>query len=168
MKEGVRKMETTKNVQTNQTKQVIFTLGDEEFGLDIMLVNAIEKYTDLIPIPNAPAYIRGIINLRGEVIPVFSLRRKFGLPEKEMDDNTKLIITKSNSIYLAYEVDAVKEILEIPAEEISETPAIIKSIHTSYIQCVANINGRMILLLNHNGILSSKEQENIQSLMANQ
>ncbi|MGB8452254.1 MAG: chemotaxis protein CheW [Anaerocolumna sp.] len=161
-------METVENVQTNQIKQVIFTLGGEEFGLDIMLVNAIEKYTDLIPIPNAPSYIRGIINLRGEVIPVFSLRRKFGLAEKKMDDNTKLIITKSNDIFLAYEVDAVKEILEISAENISETPAIVKSLHTSYIQCVANINGRMILLLNHNGILSVKEQESIQSLMAEQ
>lgn len=161
-------METKKSVQTNQTKQVIFTLGDEEFGLDIMLVNAIEKYTDLIPIPNAPSYIRGIINLRGDVIPVFSLRRKFGLAEKEMDDNTKLIITKSNDIFLAYEVDAVKEILEIPVENISETPAIVKSIQTSYIQSVANINGRMILLLNHNGILSTKEQESIQSIMSNQ
>lgn len=161
-------METKTNAQTKQTKQVIFTLGEEEYGLDIMLVNAIEKYTDFVPIPNAPSYIRGIINLRGEVIPVFSLRRKFGLAEKEMDDNTKLIITKSNDIFLAYEVDAVKEILEIPAENISETPAIVKSIQTSYIQCVANINGRMILLLNHNGILSLKEQESIQSLMANQ
>ncbi|WMJ85767.1 chemotaxis protein CheW [Anaerocolumna sp. MB42-C2] len=161
-------MEITKNVQKYQTKQVIFTLGDEEFGLDIMIVNAIEKYTDLIPIPNAPSYIRGIINLRGDVIPVFSLRRKFGLADKEMDDNTKLIITKSNDIFLAYEVDAVKEILEISAENIIETPAIVKTIHTSYIKCVANINGRMILLLDHNGILSSKEQENIQSIMANQ
>lgn len=157
-------MDTMKNVKTNQTKQVIFTLGGEEFGLDIMLVNAIEKYTDFTPIPNAPSYIRGIINLRGEVIPVFSLRTKFGLADKEMDDNTKLIITKSNGIFLAYEVDMVKEILEIPAENISDTPVIVKSIQTSYIQCVANINGRMILLLNHDGILSVKEQESIQNL----
>ncbi len=161
-------METKTSVQTNQTKQVIFTLGDEEFGLDIMIVNAIEKYTELIPIPNAPSYIRGIINLRGDVIPVYSLRRKFGLAEKETDDNTKLIITRSNGIYLAYEVDAVKEILEIPAENISETPAIVKSLETSYIKNVANINGRMVLLLDHNGILSTKEQENIQSLLEDQ
>ncbi len=159
------KMETKKNVKINQTKHVIFTLDDEEFGLDIMLVNAIEKYTDLIPISNAPSYIRGIINLRGGVIPVFSLRKKFGLAEKETDDDTKLIITKSNDILLAYEVDAVKEILVIPAESVGEAPAIVKSIHTSYIRCVASINSRMIILLNHDKILSLKEQENIQNLM---
>ncbi|BCJ96627.1 chemotaxis protein CheW [Anaerocolumna cellulosilytica] len=161
-------METQKNFTKEQTKQVIFTLGEEEFGLDIMLVNAIEKYTDLVHVPNAPTYIRGIMNLRGDVIPVYSLRKKFGLSEKSADDNTKLIITKSNDILMAYEVDAVKEIIEIPAESLSETPAIVKSVNTAYIQCVANVNGRMILLLNHNGILSSQEQENIEAIMQEQ
>jgi purine-binding chemotaxis protein CheW len=159
-------METKIAMQTNQTKQVIFTLGEEEYGLDIMLVNAIEKYTDLVHVPNAPSCIRGIMNLRGDVIPVFSLRRKFGLADKEMDDNTKLIVTKSNDILMAYEVDAVKEILEIPSQNISDTPAIVKSMNTAYIKCVANMDGRMVLLLNHDGILSSKEQEKIEGIMA--
>lgn len=153
---------------TDQLKQVIFTLAGEEFGLDILLVNAIEKYTDLVRIPNAPSFIRGIINLRGDVIPVYNLRKKFGLPDKEIDDNSKLIVTKSNNILMAYEVDAVKEIIEIPSNSISETPAIVKSIDTAYIRCVANMNGRMILLLDHDGILSSNEQEHIESLMAGQ
>ena len=152
--------------QSLQTKQVIFTLDGEEFGFDIMIVNAIEKYTDLIPVPNAPSYIRGIMNLRGDVIPIFSLRKKFNLQEKEIDEDTKLIITKSNGVLMAFEVDGVKEIIEIPTNSISETPAIVKSLDTTYIQSVANLNGRMILLLNHNGILTSKEQEKIESLVS--
>jgi len=151
--------------QSLKTKQVIFTLDGEEFGFDIMVVNAIEKYTDLIQVPNAPSYIRGIMNLRGDVIPVYSLRKKFNLQEKAIDENTKLIITKSNGVLMAFEVDGVKEIIEIPTGSISETPTIVKSLDTSYIQSVANLNGRMILLLNHNGILSSKEQEKIESLI---
>ncbi|MFV0343667.1 MAG: chemotaxis protein CheW [Anaerocolumna sp.] len=151
--------------QMLQTKQVIFTLDGEEFGFDIMIVNAIEKYTNLIPVPNAPSYIRGIMNLRGDVIPVYSLRKKFNLPEKAYDENTKLIITKSNGVLMAFEVDGVKEIMEIPAGNISETPLIVKSLDTSYIQSVANLNGRMILLLDHNGILTEKEQEKIVSLI---
>lgn len=154
--------------QSLQTKQVIFTLDGEEFGFDIMIVNAIEKYTDLIPVPNAPSYIRGIMNLRGDVIPIFSLRKKFNLQEKPIDEDTKLIITKSNGVLMAFEVDGVKEIIEIPAESITETPTIVMSLDTSYIQSVANLNGRMILLLNHNGILSSKEQEKIESLISTQ
>lgn len=164
-------MEMKQTVQTKQTKltkQVIFTLGDEEYGLDIMLVNAIEKYTDMVKIPNAPSYISGIINLRGDVIPVFSLRRKFGLPDKTIDENSKMIITKSNGILMAYEVDAVKEIMEIPSEELNETPVIVKNKNTAYIKCVANISGRMILLLDHDGILSLNEKESIEDLLNNQ
>ena len=164
-------METKQEKQTNQksqTKQVIFALGNEEYGLDIMLVNAIEKYTDMVKIPNAPSYISGIINLRGDVIPVFSLRSKFGLPDKEKDGDSKLIVTKSKGILLAYEVDVVKEIIEIPSENLIETPVIVKNKNTGYIKCVANINGRMILLLDHDGIISAKEKESIESLMSDQ
>jgi purine-binding chemotaxis protein CheW len=164
-------IQTKQEVQkknTDQLKQVIFTLGEEEYGLDIMLVNAIEKYSDMVRVPNAPTFIQGIINIRGEVIPVYSLRKKFGLPERETDENSKLIITKSNDIMMAFAVDSVNEILEIPAEKLNDTPMIVKSNSTAYIKCVANINGRMILLLDHNGILSSNEQESIESLMSNQ
>ncbi len=161
-------MEIMSAVQGKQTKQVIFKLGDEEYGLDIMLVNAIEKYVDLVRIPNAPTYIRGIINLRGDIIPVFNLRKKFGLPERELDDNTKLIITKSHNILMAYEVDEVKEILEIPASNISETPIIVKGPDTAYMKAVANINGRMLVLLDHDGIISEAEKLRIESFIANQ
>jgi len=155
-------------IKSAQTKQVIFALGNEEYGLDIMIVNAIEKYTDIVRVPNGPECIKGIINLRGDVIPVYSLRKKFGLEEKAIDENTKLVITKSNNIMMAYEVDAVKEIIEIPDESISETPVIVKSRNTTYIKSIANLNGRMIILLDHNGILTDKEQENIELLMENQ
>lgn len=158
-------MEISQALKSKQIKQVIFTLGNEEYGLDIGLVNAIEKYTDIVRIPNAPSYIRGIINLRGDVIPVFSLRKKFGMPDKAVDAEAKLIITKSNGILIAYEVDSVKEIIELSPETISETPVLIRSSNTTYIQNVANINGRMILLLNHNGILSDVEQEKIGTLL---
>lgn len=155
-------------IKSVQTKQVIFALGNEEYGMDIMIVNAIEKNTDIVRVPNGPEYIKGIINLRGDVIPVYSLRKKFGLEEKVIDENTKLVITKSNNIMMAYEVDAVKEIIEIPDESITETPIIVKSKNTTYIKNIANINGRMIILLDHNGILSDNEQENIELLMESQ
>lgn len=161
-------METKSTVQGKQTKQVIFKLGNEEYGLDIMLVNAIEKYVDLVRIPNAPSYIQGIISLRGEIIPVFSLRKKFGLPEKEVDSNTKLIVMKSHDILMAYEVDEVKEILEISLSDISETPTIVKGPDTAYMKAVANINGRMLVLLDHNGIVSENEKAHIESFIANQ
>lgn len=147
------------------TKQVIFSLGGEEYGLDIMLVNAIEKFINIVNVPNSPECIKGIINLRGDVIPVYSLRRKFGLPEVEVTDNTKLIVTKSKGVLLAYEVDEVKEIVEISASQISETPAIVRNDNTAYIGSVANLSGRMIILLNHDGIITNAEKISIQNMV---
>ena len=146
------------------TKQVIFNVGDEEYGLDIMLVNAIEKYTNIVKIPNSPECIKGIINLRGDVIPVYSLRRKFGLPEIQVTESTKLIVTKSKGVLLAYEVDQVKEIVEITASQVNDTPTIVRSVDTAYIGAVANISGRMILLLDHNGIITNAEKDSIQNM----
>lgn len=147
------------------TKQVIFSVGGEEYGLDIMLVNGIEKYTSIMKVPNSPECIKGIINLRRDVIPVYSLRRKFGLPEVPATENTKLIVTKSQGVLLAYEVDEVKEIVEINGGQISETPTIVRNDQTTYIGAVANISGRMIILLNHDGVITSAEKASIQNMV---
>lgn len=148
-----------------ETKQVIFKLDNEEYGLDIMNVNAIEKYTNVVRVPNASKFIQGIINLRGDVIPVYSLRIKFGLQPKEPDEETKLIITKSKGMLIAFEVDSVAEILEINQEDISEAPMIVKTVDTSYINQVAHIEGRMIILLDLGEILSENEKNNIEKIL---
>lgn len=150
-----------------EAKHVIFKLEGEEYGLDIMYVNAIEKYTNIIPVPNAPDCIEGIINLRGDVIPVYSLRAKFRLPKKQVDDNTKLIISKMDDILIAFQVDSVQEITELSEENINEIPRILKTVNTAYIGQVANIDGRMIILMNLKGILSDSEQKNIEEILNN-
>ncbi|BCN29657.1 chemotaxis protein CheW [Anaeromicropila herbilytica] len=149
----------------NETKQVIFKLDDEEYGLDIMNVNAIEKYTNIVRVPNASKFIQGIINLRGDVIPVYSLRTKFGLQSKKTNEDTKLIITKSNEMLIAFEVDSVAEILEIENENISAAPSIVKSVDTAYIDKVANLEGRMIILLDLGRILSDSEKDSIEKML---
>ena len=147
------------------TKQVIFNVGDEEYGLDIMLVNAIEKFTSIVRVPNSPDCVKGIINLRGEVIPVYSLRKKFGLPEVQASEKTKLIVTKSKGLTLAYEVDEVKEIVEISGTQLNETPAIVRNENTGYMGAVANLSGRMIILLNHDGIITNAEKSSIENMV---
>lgn len=153
---------------SNYSKNVVFTIANEEYGFDILLINAIEKYSDIVRIPNAPSFIRGIINLRDEVVPVYSLREKFNLPLKEIDEHSKLIVTKFNDILVAFEVDEVKGIVEIPKNDVNETPELLKSSNTSYIQCVANVKGKMVLLLNYAGILSEQEQRQVETFIANQ
>ena len=149
------------------TKQVIFKLGEEEYGFDIMLVNAIETYTGVVPVPNAPENILGILNLRGDVIPVFSLRAKFGLP-KQASNESQLIVTKTKGMLVGFQVDSVHEIAEIQGKQISEVPLIVKSERTSYANAVANINGRMVILLDHDGILSDTEHHSITTLVDKQ
>ena len=147
------------------TKQVIFRVGKEEYGLDILLVNGIEKYINIVSVPNAPECIKGIINLRGDVIPVYSLRRKFGLEEAEITDNTKLIVTRSKGVLMAYEVDEVREIVEISKSQISTVPSIVYNEKTAYMGAVANFDGRLVMLLNHDGIISDQEKVHIQNMV---
>ncbi|MDF2541221.1 MAG: Chemotaxis protein CheW [Herbinix sp.] len=150
------------------TKHVIFQLGNEKYGLDIMAVNSIEKYGDVMKVSDAPANMNGIIHLRGEDIPVYSLRRKFALEEKEPDEETKLIIIQSNGIRMAYEVDKMQEITDTESDQINDTPSIVKNKDTAYIKSVANVNGHLIILLDQNGILSSDEQEQIKEVLEQQ
>lgn len=148
--------------------QVIFKLGKDEYGIEIMYVNAIEKYTNIIPVPNAPSYIDGIINLRGDVIPVYSLRSKFHLDKNMVQDDTNLIVAKSNGLLIAFQVDSVEEIVDIEGKDINDPPLIIMTEDTKYIDKIASIRGRMIILLNLDGILSNKEQANLEEILSAQ
>lgn len=145
------------------TKQAIFMLGDHEYGLDIMEVNIIEKFMPIEPVANFPTNLKGIIRLRGDIIPVYSLRRKFGLEDVEQNEDTRFIITTSNGILIAYEVDKMSEIALFEEEQLFDTPSIIKAKDTSYIKMVASLNDRLVIILDNDGILSEDEQNKIKT-----
>ena len=147
------------------TKQAVFMLGEKEYGLDIMEVNIIEKFMAIEPVANFPSTLKGIIKLRGDIIPVYSLRRKFGLPETEQNDETRFIITTSNGILIAYEVDKMSEIVQFEEEQIYEVPSIVKNTETSYIKVFANINDHLVIVLNNDGILTEDEINKIKAVV---
>ena len=147
------------------TKQAVFMLGDKEYGMDIMEVNIIEKFMNIEPVVSLPNNLKGIIKLRGDVIPVYSLRRKFGLEDTEPSDDTRFIITTSNGIQIAYEVDKMSEIVQFEEDQIFEVPSVIKSKDTSYMKLVTNIDDRLIVILDHDGILSEEEQNKIKAVI---
>lgn len=146
------------------TKQAIFKLGDEEYGLDIMEVNTIEKVIPIEPVANLPKNFKGIIRLRGDVIPVYSLRRKFGLEDIVINDDTRFIITTSNGILVAYEVDKMSEIVQFEPELLNEVPSIVKNKDTAYMKLITNINDRLVIILDHDGILSENELNKIKAI----
>lgn len=147
------------------TKQAIFRLGEEEYGLDILDVNIIENYVSTIQVSNGPSNVMGVVRLRGEIIPVYSLRAKFNLAEKTPDEETRLVLTTSNDILIAYEVDMIEEIIMMESNHLYEVSPVLKSSETKYVKMIANVDGRIILLLDANGILSEVEQKQIKDMI---
>lgn len=149
-------------------KQIIFKIGEGLYGIDVSKVMGIEKDIHEVNIPNAPACIKGIINLRGDVIPVFSLREKFNMDVNETIDTRELIIAKSQGVVIAIEVDLVKEIVELEESKIGKVPSIVRSDNTSYIESVAHVEKDLVLVLNLDGLLNEEQAEHLQKIVDNQ
>lgn len=139
-------------------QQVVFKLDKEEYGLDIIKVNGIEKYQEVVKVPNAPEYVEGMINLRGEVLPIVSLRKKFNLPEREIDDETRIIVVMTNEIKVGLLCDSVSEILNIDEEQIEVVPKLVAGIDRRYIKSVAKVEKRMIVMVDVALLIDDEEK----------
>lgn len=127
-------------------KYVIFKLIDEYYGLDIENVISVEKMQEFTRIPNAPSYVRGVINLRGEVIPVIDLREKLGLKLKSTDENTRIIIVSESEINLGIVVDSSSEVLEIQRSLIDK-PLASEEESNNYLKGIGKVDGRLIIII---------------------
>lgn len=148
-------------------KPIIFNLDGQKYGIDIALVNAIEQIQKVVTVPNAPDYIKGIINLRGDIVPVYSLREKFGLPENPSGDS-KLIITNINLMQVAIEVDEVSEITDIEQVDISAAPPIVMATETAYIDSIAKVEDSMVIIISTQRLMSGEEAADVRAFMENQ
>lgn len=143
-------------------KPVVFKLGNQAFGVDISLVLGIENQINIVNVPNAVSYVKGIINLRGQVVPVYSLKRKFNIPDDEPSRNS--IIINTGDVMIALEVDEVLEISDIREENIVPMPVMIKTIETKYLDRVANIDGKLVILLDVTKLLTEEEEAGVKKL----
>lgn len=146
-------------------RDIIFHVGEEEYGFDVQLVTAIEPMMEIIPVPNAPACVLGLMNLRGEVIPVYSLRKRFAMEEYNDPTKNKLIVTRYEDKFLAFKVDEVLEMQDFEAGDISETPVIAKSARTAYIRAIANKHGKLVLLLDPAGMYEGEEEAQMEEVL---
>ena len=146
-------------------KQILFQIDRGVYGIDVNSVMGIEKNMDVICVPNSPHCIEGIINLRGEVIPVFNLREKFKLDPTVVFDSTEFIIARVNDMNIALKVDAVKEIVEIDNSQINAVPKIIKSEQTEYIKSVSQIGNDLVLEINLGGILDETQRKQLELIL---
>lgn len=144
-------------------KPVLFKLGDETYGIDIALVQAIENEQNIVRVPNTASYIKGIMHLRGDVIPVYDLRNKFGMPEAE--GTKQYIIVATGEVTVALEVDGVEEIFNAQESGIHEAPVIVKGGATAYIDKVVNVGDRIIVTIDVNNLLTEEEKAGVKSMV---
>jgi len=150
-------IEEQTKVSSELLQLVSFVLGNEEFGVDILCVQEINRMLQITKVPNAPAYVDGIINLRGRVIPVIDLRQKLGLPRKEHDHNTRIIVVEVNNKTVGFIVDGVKEVLRIPVSITEAPPEIAAGINSEYIKSVGKLEDRLLILIDLEKTLSTSD-----------
>ncbi|MFO7910722.1 MAG: chemotaxis protein CheW [Desulfotignum sp.] len=142
-------------------KYLTFTLADEEYGIGILKVKEIIGMMAITSVPRTPDFVKGVINLRGKVIPVIDLRLKFGMPSIDYTDRTCIIVVEIDAddmtIQIGIVVDAVSEVLNIKEEEIENAPSFGTSLNTDYILGMAKIDKGVKILLDIDRVLSAKE-----------
>lgn len=149
----------------SEEKHVMFRLEDEVYSMDIEFVKAIEQSYHIIPLPDAPEHIKGMINLRGEIIPVYSLRSRFHMQEKERSKESQLLIVKVDEIQLAFEVDGVVGIETIEPEQKNEVPIVVRGEATSYIGSILNVHEKIAIEISIKNIMSEQEWEDVEQLI---
>ena len=136
-------------------KYLVFKLGNEEYGIDIhKITTIIEKEMGIARVPKTPPFLKGVINLRGEIIPIMSLRIKFGLPEDVFNEDTRIIIIKLDEMSVGLIVDSVTEVLELDEDATESIANIAGELSLDYITGVGKANGRIITLLNLDNLVS--------------
>lgn len=136
---------------------VTFRLGNETYGINVMQVQEVLRYTDIAPVPGAPIYVLGIINLRGNVVTVIDTCQRFGLPPIEVTDNTRIVIIEADSQVIGILVDSVAEVVYLRSSEIESAPNVGNDESAKFIQGVANRNGELLILVDLNKLLSDNE-----------
>lgn len=144
---------------------VSFTIGHEEFGVDILKVQEINRMIEITQVPNSPEFVDGVINLRGRVIPVISLRKKLGLDRIEHDRNTRIIVVDLSGKTIGFIVDSVSEVLRIPRNITEPPPAIATGVNSDYITSIARLEDRLLILLDLEKTLLGDEKKELQALM---
>lgn len=143
---------------------VTFRLGNETYGINVMQVREVLRYTEIAPVPGAPSYVIGIINLRGNVVTVIDTRERFGLPATEVTDNTRIVILESEEQVVGIMVDAVTEVVYLRESEIETAPNVGNDESSRYIQGVCHKNDELLILIEISKLLTDREWAEIAEL----
>ncbi len=140
---------------------VTFKLAEEEFGVDILKVQEIIRMMPITKVPNAPEFVEGVINLRGKVIPVIDMRKRFGMAVTSHDNETRIEVMDLQGQIVGFVVDAVREVLRIKESTIEPPPAVVAGIGSEYMRGVGKLEDRLLILLDLDKLLTESEMEDL-------
>ena len=153
---------STNAVDNDEVLQwVTFHLEDETYGINVMQVQEVLRYTEIAPVPGAPAYVLGIINLRGNVVTVIDTRARFGLAGNDVTDNSRIVIIEADKQVIGILVDSVAEVVYLRSSEIDSTPNIGTEESAKFIQGVSNRDGELLILVDLNKLLNDEEWDEL-------
>jgi purine-binding chemotaxis protein CheW len=132
---------------------VSFFIGGEEYAVDILTVREIHRMLDITRMPDAPAYVEGVTNLRGQVIPIINLRKRFGMEAREGDPHTRVVVVELSGKVAGFVVDSVREVLRIPSSVTERPPEIGGVVRSEFITAVGKLQDRLLILLNLDDVL---------------
>ncbi len=149
--------EKNKNELNELLQLVSFKIGNEEFGIDILKVQEINRFMQITKVPNSPEFIEGVVNLRGRIIPIICLRTRLNMEKIENDNRTRIIVVDLSGTIVGFIVDEVNEVLRIPRSITEPPPAMVAGINSDYITAVGKLEDRLLILLDLDKIFSSEE-----------
>ncbi|MCR8921684.1 chemotaxis protein CheW [Dasania sp. GY-MA-18] len=155
---------TAKNADDPILQWVTFRLDGETYGINVMQVQEVLRYTEIAPVPGAPAYVLGIINLRGNVVTVIDTRHRFGLTSSEITDQTRIVIIESESHVVGILVDAVAEVVYLRESEIETAPNVGNEESAKFIQGVCNKNDQLLILVELDKLLTDQEWTEVEEI----
>ncbi|AKH89461.1 chemotaxis protein CheW [Edwardsiella tarda] len=145
---------------------LVFTLGDEEYGIDILKVQEIRGYDQVTRIANTPAFIKGVTNLRGVIVPIIDLRVKFSQQDVSYNENTVVIVLNFSQRVVGIVVDGVSDVLSLSADQIRPAPEFAVTLSTEYLTGLGALGERMLILVDIEKLLSSEEMALVDSVTA--
>ena len=144
--------------RSGELQIVVCELADEHYGLDIAKVFEIIRHQPITPVPRAPQFVKGVINLRGRIIPVVDLRGRFGMDEVEPTKETRIVVAESSHTRVGLIVDSVSEVLLLPIDAVESTPEVAAGADAEYLRGIAKLGDRLVLLLELDGLFGLEDQ----------
>ncbi|MNN06137.1 Chemotaxis protein CheW [compost metagenome] len=146
-------------------KVIVFKLGEEEYGIEVDKVQTIERILPITRVPKTFAFVKGVINLRGVVIPVIDLRGRFGLPEAEFTEQSRIIIVAAEELEVGFIVDSANDVIDLNTDIIDSPPEVVGGIKAKYLDGVARVSEeRLLIMLNLSEVLNKNEIIQLESL----